>query len=91
MLKMFQIQTFTQKSDFFQTTFELKVWIQTFAENSDQSGRPALGPQKVKTATNLGQNKKIGVEENIENKICSATWVDHKIVLSPTLAPKTAH
>ena len=37
------IQTFTQKSDFFQTTFELKVWIQTFAETSDQSGRPASG------------------------------------------------
>ena len=43
MLKMFQIQTFTQKSDFFQTTFELKVWIQTFAKNSDQSGRPEYG------------------------------------------------
>ena len=41
MLKMSQIQTFTQKSDFIQTTFDLKVWIQTFAENSDQSGRPA--------------------------------------------------
>ena len=37
-----QIQTFTQKSDFFQTTFDLKVWIQTFAENSDQSGRPGI-------------------------------------------------
>ena len=32
MLIISQIQTFTQKSDFFQTTFELKVWIQTFAE-----------------------------------------------------------
>ena len=42
MLKLFQIQTFTQKSDLFQTTFDLKVWIQTFAENSDQSGRPAM-------------------------------------------------
>ena len=41
MLKMSQIQTFTQKSDFIQTTFDLKVRIQTFAENSDQSGRPA--------------------------------------------------
>ena len=42
MLKISQIQTFTQKSDFFQTTFDLKVWIQTFAENSDQSGRPVI-------------------------------------------------
>ena len=42
MLKISQIQTFTQKSDFIQTTFDLKVWIQTFAENSDQSGRPDL-------------------------------------------------
>ena len=40
MPKKSQIQTFTQKSDFFQTTFELKVRIQTFVENSDQSGRP---------------------------------------------------
>ena len=30
MLKISQIQTLTQKSDFFQTTFDLKVWIQTF-------------------------------------------------------------
>ena len=37
------MQTFTQKSDFFQTTSELKVWIQTFAKNSDQSGRPEYG------------------------------------------------
>ena len=43
MLKISQIQTFTQKSDFFQTTFDLKVWIQTFAKNSDQSGRPEYG------------------------------------------------
>ena len=40
MLKIPKNQTFTQKSDFFQSTFELKVWIETFAENSDQSGRP---------------------------------------------------
>ena len=38
MLKMSQIQTFTQKSDFIQTTFDL----QTFAENLDQSGWPAI-------------------------------------------------
>ena len=44
MLKISQIQTFTQKSDFIQTTFDLKVWIQTFAENSDQSGRPDMPP-----------------------------------------------
>ena len=31
-----------KKSDFIQTTFDLKVWIQTFAENSDQSGRPGF-------------------------------------------------
>ena len=43
MLKISQIQTFTQKSDFIQTTFDLKVWIQTFAKNSDQSGRPEYG------------------------------------------------
>ena len=42
MLKLSQIQTFTQKSDFVQITFALKVWIQTFAKNSDQSGRPAF-------------------------------------------------
>ena len=39
----------TQNADFytkirlFQTTSELKVWIQTFAKNSDQSGRPEYG------------------------------------------------
>ena len=44
MLKVSQIQTFTQKSDFIQTTFDLKVWIQTFVENSDQSGRPGNLP-----------------------------------------------
>ena len=42
MLKISQIQTFIQKSDFIQTIFDLKVWIQTFAENSDLSGRHAL-------------------------------------------------
>ena len=53
MLKISQIQTLTQKWDFFQTTFELIVWIQTFAENSDQSGRPEwanwrFSPRKIK-------------------------------------------
>ena len=43
MPKIPKMQTFTQKSDFFQTTSELKVWIQTFAKNSDQSGRPEYG------------------------------------------------
>ena len=43
-MKISQIQTFRQKLDFFQTTFELKVRIQTFAENSDQSGRPDMPP-----------------------------------------------
>ena len=47
MLKVSQIQTFTQKSDFIQTTFDLKVWIQTFAKNSDQSGRPGVNSLKL--------------------------------------------
>ena len=32
LLKLSQIQTFTQKSDFFQTTFDIKVWIRTRLE-----------------------------------------------------------
>ena len=46
MLKVSQIQTFTQKSDFIQTTFDQKVLIQTFAKNSDQSRRPDM-PQNI--------------------------------------------
>ena len=62
MLKISQIQTFTQKSDFIQTTFDLKVWIHTFAENSDQSGRPDFG---VVNFLSVSLNQSVGALERV--------------------------
>ena len=47
-----------------------------------------LGPQKVKNDTKIKSKSKVRIEENLENKSCSTTWVDPKIVFDPYPDPK---
>ena len=63
--------------------------VTVFKPYLDPKNSP-LGPKNIKTTPKLNQNQKVRIEENIENKNCSTTWVDPKTVLSPTLTPKTA-
>ena len=40
-------------------------------------------PQKIKNDPKIKSKSKVRIEENIENKSFSTTWVDPKIVFQP--------
>ena len=44
-----------------------------------------LGPQEVKYYPKIKSKSKVRIERNIENEICSTTWVDSKTVVKPYL------
>ena len=49
-----------------------------------------LGPQKVKNDPKIKLKSKVRIEETIENKSYSTTWVDPKTVLKLYLNPKNS-
>ena len=50
---------------------------------------PIKAPQ-VKRDHKIKSNSKVTIEENIENKSCSTTWVDPKIVFESYPDPKNS-
>ena len=54
----------------------------SFEPNPDPKNSP-LGPQKVKNDPKIKSKSKVRIQEDIENKSCSATWGDSQTVFEP--------
>ena len=49
-----------------------------------------LGPKNVKNDPKINSISKVRIEGTIENKSCSTTWVDPKVVFEPNYDPKNS-
>ena len=59
-------------------------WTLSWTKNSP------MGPQKEKNDPKIKYKSKVRIEETIENKSCSTTWVDPKTVLELYPDPKNS-
>ena len=65
-------------------------WPKTVFEPYTDPKNCPFRQKKVKTDSKIKSKSKVIIEENVENKSLSTTWVDHKTYFQPYPDPKNS-